>query len=212
MASTATDIRAGELKFVYGQPEVIALKFTEPRMFSGSFGDRALFTLSDERKLWVDAEDASEIVRDMREHGITQGEPFRMTKIRHPRGGGHSFRVEPLHAAKPAAPAAGSEGALADKLEQSVAIARRDPRAFQHNAHVIPPAPPEAPAAAAAAGPDDTARRLMSCFAASIEAITDAQAFADRKGLKVTFTSEDVRATAISAYIQLERAALTVRY
>src|SRR5215471_1793661 len=42
--------------------------------------------------------------------------------------------------------------------------------------------------------------KLMSCFMSAIDAISEAQAYADRRGLKVTFTSEDVRATAISCW------------
>ncbi len=47
--------------------------------------------------------------------------------------------------------------------------------------------------------------RLCASFMAAIEAIHEAQAFADRRGLKVTFTSEDVRACAITAFIQAGR-------
>jgi hypothetical protein len=39
----------------------------------------------------------------------------------------------------------------------------------------------------------------------AIDAVAAAQGYADTKGLKVTFTSEDVRATAISCYIAINR-------
>jgi hypothetical protein len=55
--------------------------------------------------------------------------------------------------------------------------------------------------------PHDTPARaqptqLMACFAQAIDAIQEAQMYANRKGLGITFTSEDVRATAISCWIQ----------
>jgi hypothetical protein len=61
------------------------------------------------------------------------------------------------------------------------------------------PTPPQTPAAAI---PQTTqTSKLMGCFMQSIDAITEAQAYADRKGLKVTFSSEDVRSTAIACWI-----------
>ena len=48
--------------------------------------------------------------------------------------------------------------------------------------------------------------RMMACFMAAVDAVAEAQTYADRRGLKVTFTSEDVRSCAISCYIQCEKA------
>jgi hypothetical protein len=225
------------IKLEYGVPQIACFKWLEGKSVPSQFGERAMFTAIDSRKLFVDGEDASDIERGMRDLGIRPGEDFvRLTKIRHSRGGGHSIRVERVDegrdpdnapawvrdvatapASRPPAPPSREEALL----EQSVALAlQHGARAFQRPPARISPEPPPATAptnadrdhSASDARPDDTARRLMSCFAASIEAITEAQAFADRKGLKVTFTSEDVRATAISAFIQTEKAMMTVRY
>jgi len=46
---------------------------------------------------------------------------------------------------------------------------------------------------------------LAACFEQAIDAIQAAQAYANRKGLGITFTSEDVRSTAISCYIQFTK-------
>ena len=43
---------------------------------------------------------------------------------------------------------------------------------------------------------------MMACFMTAIDSVAEAQQYADRRGLKVTFTSEDVRSVAISCYIQ----------
>jgi hypothetical protein len=65
------------------------------------------------------------------------------------------------------------------------------------------PTPPQTPAAAI---PQTTqTSKLSGCFCAAIDAVADAQTYADRKGLKVTFTSEDVRAVAISCWIQCSK-------
>ncbi|HEV8500421.1 MAG TPA: hypothetical protein VGR63_02505 [Casimicrobiaceae bacterium] len=216
MATAQTAAPATEVKLEYGRPEHIAFRFLTAKVFDGSFGPRALFTLEGERRMWLDAEDGSEVERQIRELGVSKGETVRVTKVKYPRGGGHCVRVERL-AEGFSAPADDT----AAQLEKSIAIARSEgPAAFQRNAHVLPaaaPASPEVQTAAAGAvrhghsQDNPVAARLMSCYMASIDAISEAQAYADRRGLKVTFGPEDVRATAISAYIQFEKAMLEVR-
>jgi len=46
---------------------------------------------------------------------------------------------------------------------------------------------------------------LAACFIEAIDAIREAQAYANRVGLGITFTSEDVRATAISCWISVTK-------
>jgi hypothetical protein len=41
----------------------------------------------------------------------------------------------------------------------------------------------------------------MACFMAAIDAVAEAQTYCGRKGLGITFNSEDIRATAISCWI-----------
>lgn len=228
MATVQTTPRAGEFKPEYGAAEVIAFKFTEPKIFPGTYGERGLFTLTDERKFWCDADDASDIYRELGAKGIQRNQPFRLTKIRHPRGGGHSFRVEALAAN---APAWVTDVATAPRsrtpepptreemqLEQSLALTRaHGAQFFQRGAHVQRPAEaPESaspfPPATAEAPARTASHQLMSAYLAAIDAVSEAQAYADRKGLKVTFSSEDVRATAISCFIQAEKAMLAGRY
>ena len=218
--ATTTMPAQGEVKLEYGRPEHIAFRFLTAKLFDGSFGQRALFSLEGERRMWLDAEDGSEVERQIRELGIAKGEMVKVTKIKYARGGGHAVRVERL-AEGYAAPADVAHDDTAAQLEKSIAIAREQgPQAFQRNAHVLPAAaaaPAGIQTAAAALRVSDgsndnpVAARLMSCYMASIDALTEAQQYADRKGLKVTFTSEDCRATAISAYIQFEKAMLEVR-
>jgi hypothetical protein len=219
MATTQTAPRAGECKPEYGAPEIIAMKFLEPKMFTGAYGPRALFTLTDERKLWLDGDDASDIVRDMQEKGIQRNQPFRLTKIRHPRGGGHCFRVEALAQSAPAwvtatgtAPAhrePAAPSAIEDQLAQSLTLARtHGAQAFQRGAHIAQPRPAEVPAldtVPPATAPETSNRtasqQLMGSFAAAIETLAESQKYAARHGMPIVFSSEDVRACALTIYI-----------
>jgi hypothetical protein len=213
MATTVSTPVGDIVKLEYGKPEHIAFRFLTAKGFDGTFGPRALFTLENDRRLWLDAEDGSEVERQIRDLGISKGEMVKVTKIRYPKGGGHAVRLERL-ADRYDAP----QDDTAQQLERSIAIARAEgPQAFQRNAHVLPAAaavpPVQTAASACDSGIQDNAvtARLMSCYCSAISAISEAQAFADRRGLKVTFTSEDVRATAISCYINLEKALMEVR-
>jgi hypothetical protein len=201
MPRTAT--AGGEIKFEYGQPQVFALKFLTAKGFDGSFGPRGLFTAADEgfgeRKIWLDAEDASDIEREIRALGIRTGEPIRVTKIRQPRGGGHSFRVE-----RPSGSGSGSAAPARPSreemlLEQSVAIARTEgPQAFRHNAHVMPSPPAEAPA------PPINAK-FLAAYMVSVDVLLETRAYAQRKGLALDIRCEDVRALAATLVIDQQK-------
>jgi hypothetical protein len=43
--------------------------------------------------------------------------------------------------------------------------------------------------------------RMMSCFMAAIDAVAEAQVYATRKGLGITFSSCNITSTALSCYI-----------
>jgi hypothetical protein len=45
-------------------------------------------------------------------------------------------------------------------------------------------------------------QKLCACFLSAIDAVAEAQAYSRRKDLGITFTSEDVRCVAISAFIE----------
>ena len=227
--ATATMPRAGnEIKFEYGVAQKFALKYTTGKNCGEAkfppFGPRVLFTALDDRRLWLGGEDASDFEHALVDLGIQPADFIRVTKIKHPRGGGHSIRVERADDANDAddAPAwvrdTGSDPDMRHAvrmppsrevsreealLEKSVELARERGAAAFHRAPArISPQTPK-PAAA---------HQLMGAFCAAIDACAAAQEYAVRKGLNVAFTSEDVRACAISIYINTERAALAVRY
>jgi hypothetical protein len=196
-----------KIKFEYGAPVEVALKYPGGKNVVGKFGDQALFTCTDDRVFYLDPEPASDIETRIRELGIRTGEPFRLTKIRHAHGGGCSFHVDRLV----------DETDLARTLTRSIA-ARTQQEAPQPSKAATPPmhtttAPIEPPTRHVSAQQDVQPERnhnaptvtrsgaMCAAFMVAIDAVGEAQAYADRKGLKITFTSEDVRATAISAYI-----------
>jgi hypothetical protein len=221
MATTRPYLAGNDIKLEYGVPQIACFKWLEGRSVPSQFGERAMFTAIDSRKLFVDGEDASDIERGMRGLGIRPGEDFvRLTKIKHPRGGGHSIRVERAHdesdTRQPEPRRDTPPSKIEAQLEKSVELAREHgAAAFQRPPARVSPEPPPAAAAGPASNNSDhtgRAHQLKGSFLAAIDAITEAQRYADAQGLKVTFTSEDVRATAISAFIQAEKAAMGVRY
>lgn len=219
MATTQTSPKTDEIKLEYGVPQVVAFKFLQGKSYTGNYGTRFLYTMSDDRRMWVDHEDGADIERQLRELGAQRGEFVRLTKVRYPRGGGHAIRVERV-AESYEAPAASGNDDTAAQLEKSIAIARsHGAQAFQRNAHVLPAAAaasPDSQAAAAAVrdnSPHDNpvAARLMSCYMSALDAVHEAQQYATRKGMGITFTSDDIRASAITLYIQHEKAMMEVR-
>jgi hypothetical protein len=95
----ATATYSMDIKLEYGIPQVFAPKFltgkdsSKPSLYP-PFQPRVGFTMIGDRKLWLDAEDGSDLERGMRDLGVQVGDFIRVTKIKHPRGGGHSIRVE----------------------------------------------------------------------------------------------------------------------
>jgi len=206
MATTASfpAAHAGEIKFLYGRAETFALKFLEPKVFDGQYGPRGMFTATDdgygERKIWMDAEDASNMVIELRRLEVRVGEPIRVTKVKHQRGGGHGYLVERAtpQAAAPAAepPAwvtreetpASAPSKIEAQLAQSVQMVRQHgPQVFQR-----PPAPVPLPVPSSP---------LAEALFAAVDATMETMVYAARKGLEIAFTTEDIRALAATQFI-----------
>lgn len=177
---------AGKVRFEYGVTEEVAFKWVSPKAVTGAYGPQFMWTLADERKIYLDDEDGADVDRRLQELGVQPGDCVRITKIRHARGGGHSFRVEAV------SDAAEPDTELASRLKESVAIAKSGVR-------------PRAEVAMAAEGLSPAALKLAAAFSSAIDALSEAQAYAERKSLRVAFTAEDVRCVALSVYIGMER-------
>jgi hypothetical protein len=206
MATAIRAPRQDEIKLETNRPQTFALKFSTGKEV-GQWGN-VMFTAVDERRLFLNTEDANEFEHSLLEMSYQPAEFIRVTRVKHgsARGGGFSIRVERIEDPEDPSPAREPqrETRTAPSREEAL-LAKSVEMARQHGAQAFHAAP-------AAPAKPTAAHQLMGSFMAAIDAIAEAQAYCDRRGLKVTFTSEDVRATAISAFIQAEKAAMGARY
>lgn len=198
--------------FTPGQPVELTLKQISSKNVPSQMtpgGMQGAFMTS-EGTLYLDPEPASDLERQLLELGVIPGERVRIVKIKTTHGG-HRWIVQ-------------RPPSLEQQLADSITNVERNPhghgRYMPAEQSPAPPAPIQRPAVPAphagrenglphhapeAPAPNPATARLMSCFAMSVDAIQEAQQYAHRKGLGVTFSSEDVRATAISCWIQMQR-------
>jgi hypothetical protein len=215
--ATAIAPRGGdEIKLEYGVPQVVAFRFVTGKNVAGNYGPRVLFTSVDERKLWLDAEDGSDLERGLRDLGVGPADFVRITKIRGVHGGGHSLRVE-RHG--DAADAHGNAPGISD-IERQLAASIAALEAAKREREKAAAAPISAPAATPiqkeeknpgvqpgvqqSNGPiTQTTARMCAAFCVAIDAMHEARAYAARQGFgAINFTSEDLRAVALTAFIQ----------
>jgi hypothetical protein len=212
---------SNEIKLEYGVAQVFALKFINGKNLGDSkfppFLPRVLFTAIDDRKLFLDTEDAGEFEHALLDLRVQPADFISVTKIKHPRGGGHSIRVELVEdepdtrAPEPPAarsrrdPAPAPPSRIEAQLERSVELARtHGASAFRNPPPAPPPPPPAEPASAALFAGD--AASMLAAMCAAVDAIVETQAYAQRRGLGVTFSEESVRAIGLSIYIGNQRA------
>lgn len=164
--------------FAAGVPLTVTLQSLETNEApDNGYGPAVVFSLQG-GSLYLPPGPAQQVYDEIRTLAVQAGEPIRIIKQK-----GGRFAVErelyrpPAHVPAPP-PVVG---------------------------HVVPIAAPPAPVAMPVQVPqavNTMQSRMMACFMAAIDAVAEAQSYADRRGLKVTFTSEDVRSCAISCYIQ----------
>lgn len=191
------------LRFETNVPVEIALAYPTGKLVEGQYGDQYYYTLTDGRGTYVQP-----IVEKRRtELGIGKGEPFSICK-REIKDGNRK-RIEWQVARVDPAP----ESELAAQLEQSIeeAKARKAPQPVVRPAaagetthpkvngvHVNGSAKPENGTTAAGAG----VTLLKLSLRAAVDAALDAEGYAKDRNYSIRFTSEDLRAMALSLYIQ----------
>src|SRR5438309_5961644 len=74
-------------------PQVFALKKPSDGRPVGEYGS-VMYTATDDRKLFVVKDDASDFHHAMIDMQIQPGEPIRVSRVQHGRGGGFAIRVE----------------------------------------------------------------------------------------------------------------------
>ncbi|HVY94510.1 MAG TPA: hypothetical protein VHA14_17230 [Bryobacteraceae bacterium] len=183
-----------KLKLFVGQPEVIAIRSLPGTIKPSSIPGRAsdvMFTLVDGRTVFLPLSVADRIYAAK----IQPGQAFEIRKESQ-----HDYQLRMIGAANAVSPA---PAAVAASVNTGIPTNRNGNTHTPAAPPPPPPADPDPPVGTSA--PSTATRRLMGCFKMAIDSIAEAQDYARRKNVGITFTSEDVRAVAISCWIQCEK-------
>lgn len=178
-----------QLRFQTNVPETVVLAFPDGLQVEGRFGDQFLYTWEDDR--------VSYLVPAVREKlqglGVGQGDAVTICKRETKAGNRRSIEWIVQRASEPAPPqAAKPEGGAAHKEtlgSQPQSISKTDGTG-NGKGHV------QTPYTATGAGDF-----LLSALVNSVDILLAVQQYARTKGLDLPFTIEDVRALAITAFI-----------
>ena len=202
---------ADAIKFEWDQPVEVALKFTEPKLVPSQFGDdRAMYSLIDERVMFVDQLTAAKI----KSLGVQPGELFFVVKTKNGRltdyqvyreseeprrvvaFGGHKKTFPALKTALPErlyhAP---EDTTLEDQLRASIDLVERKKLEAKLNQH---------PASEPAAIEMPWARRLVDQTNVLVDAYAAVLAAASTKHGNAV-KPEDVRSLLVTSFIQLSQ-------
>lgn len=173
-------------------PVTAALAYSDGLKVQGRFGDQVMYSLTDGRVMYVPP-----IVRDkLVELGIRQDEPFAICRAERREGNRrfvdwvvqpHGSAARSQHEAVPSAPPVNGDSSARVKSNSN-----------RNGAGNGKPA-----SAATSSDPAETA--LRAALMASIDAALAAEQYAFAHGLSVRFGSEDLRAMAVSLFIQHAR-------
>ena len=229
MAATAISPRGDDQIKLTGGPVVFALRFMTGKDVQSKFpGGRVMFTAVDERKLFLNDEEANEFEHALLDLGIQPAEFIRVTRVTHGRGGGFSIRVERVEDDPDPAPAptrrhgparAEAPSRIEAQLEASIPLARQHgAAAFHEKKRAAAPeeettarkdryntstsGQPESTPAAPASAKGSMSALLAGALCASIDAYAIATEYAITRGCPVAFTSEDLRSSANTFLIQ----------
>ena len=205
---------ADAIRFEFDQPVEVALKFTEPKLVASQFGDdRAMYSLTDERVMFVDQLTAAKI----KSLAVQPGEMFMIVKTKNgrltdyqvyreseePRAvaplrpgvvafGGHKKTFPALKTALPErlyhAPEAPEDTKLMDQLRASIDMVERKKAEAA--------APVERKPAQWASTLLAQTNELVDCYASALQ-------HAAQHGIQVR--PEDVRSLLVTSFIQLSQ-------
>lgn len=186
-------VRSDEIKLETNRPQTFALKYSTGKPV-GQWGN-VMFTAVDERRLFLNTEDAGEFEHALRDLNVQPADFIKVTRVKHgsARGGGFSIRVERIE----------DDGSdAAQRVQRSVATVAPAPRTRtealleksieqvqERKAAVATPQVEITPASA----------RLCSAMCVLIDSMSEARAYAQRRGIDLT--NEDLRCLVTTAYI-----------
>jgi hypothetical protein len=174
-------------------PVTAALAYGDGLKVEGRYGDQVMYSLVDERVMYVPP-----IVREkLLELGVGPNEPFSICKAEQREGNRRfiEWAVRRLEAVRSSEPADGGPTASVGVPHEASAPVRND-----CNGAARPNGKPST-----ASGSNGAQATLRAALAASIDAALEAERYASEHGLSVRFGSEDLRAMALSLFIQHAR-------
>jgi hypothetical protein len=198
--------RVDEIKLETNVPQTFALKFATGKVV-GQWGN-IMFTAVDERRLFLNTEDASEFNQGLLAIGYQPADFIRVTRVKHgtTKGGGFAIRVERVRDEPQ------TDRDYTRDLAQSIATAEEAKRVRAQRARTSGPVATPAPPAdnidvqqQASAGRGPMSKMLAGALIASIDAYAIAGDYAKSKGLPIVFGSEDIRCSANSMLIEFWR-------
>ena len=201
------------LRFQANIPEEVALKYDDGKAVEGRYGDQVLYTLTDDRVMYLPPI-AAKRISDMR---IRKGELFAVCKKEVTRGQKRSIewevkRVDPAPETVGVQPAASNNQAhtttlqpngntednrLEHQLRASIAMVQEGKNGGR---------PPEGHGLTLAAAPQDRPKtQLEHALITAIAAASAAEKYAAEIHFAVHFEHEDIRAMAISTLIGMQQ-------
>jgi hypothetical protein len=175
-------------------PVTAALAYSDGMKVEGRYGDQVMYSLTDDRVMYVPP-----IVRNkLADLGIGQNDPFSICKVEQ-RDGNRRY-IEWVVKRLPAAQPSTGESAPAGTPPPAT-----PPAATGAAAPGNGNGKPNGKTAGASSGSHGAQASLRSALAASIDAAIEAERYATEHGLSVRFGSEDLRAMALSLFIQHAR-------
>jgi len=219
--------RLDEIKLETNIPQTFALKYSTGKAV-GNWGN-TMFTAIDERRMFLNDEDTGEFEHALLDLRYQPGDFIRVTRVKHGtvRGGGFAIRVErvededgpeeparrvqrsvALSPHKGGGQAAATPSRTEALLEKSVEMARNGEKFRTREAAPISPESKTASTPChAQALPNGSpaitpaSAKLLSAYMTAVDTLIEAQGYAQRKGLMLSVTCEDVRCLAATIFI-----------
>lgn len=182
MATAPTSIESGIMRFATNVPVNVALKFDEGKPVEGQYGDQVLYTLCDDRRMYV----SPIVAKKITELGIRAREEFVICKSEKRLGNRKGLEWQVYRPTNPpvSIPAASAPHPLPPQsMPGPIAVAKESEQSGNAAADLMP-------------------AKMRSCLIEAIEAVIGAEAYALSRGSKLQFTSEDICSLGISIYMQ----------
>jgi hypothetical protein len=201
--------KPSNVQLPYGELVTVQLKFATPKMFPNQFGpgERAMYTLTDARTLWLPDYAAHQV----NELGVGAGDEITIMKQKRFITEGGRKKIDPTppfvieRVEKKTAPSGGDQAAPSSDISQGSALTNT-PKVNPNATHT------QAESDSTAVMMDLLSRMraigipvMSGCLCMAIDVTQQVEKYAEGKGLKLEFNEEDIRAIGNSFFIELNR-------